>query len=158
MKLRNKKFFSVLGTIIFLILLAGIQISFINPSFIKLNLFLVLILYLVLIKDNMRAIIFAWFGGILTGVNSFSTFGINSLIFLIITAVFIILGKTVFLNLTFKSIILVGVIGVLLYHLLIWALTGGGSLSYFFNSDILTELILTAITLKILLKIKAKNV
>lgn len=154
----NKKILSVIGAIIFLIILAGIQISFINPSFLKLNLFLILVLYLVLVKDNIRAIVFAWSGGILTGINSSSNFGINSLILLIIAAVFIILGKTTFLNLTTKSILLVGIIGALLYHLLTWALTGNGNLSYFFNSGILTELILTTITLKILLKIKTKNV
>ncbi|MDO8443621.1 MAG: hypothetical protein Q7S78_01360 [Candidatus Azambacteria bacterium] len=158
MKPENKKIFSVLGAIIFLIILAGIQISFINPSFIKLNLFLALVLYLVIIKDNARAIVFAWFGGILTGVNSFSNLGINSLALLIIAAVFIILGKTTFLNLTTKSVILVGMSGVFFYHALIWILTGGGNLSYFFNNGILAELILTALTLKILLKFKTKNV
>lgn len=154
----NKKIISVIGVVIFLIVLAGIQISFINPSFIKLNLFLVLVLYLALIKDNLRAIIFAWFGGILTGVNSFSDFGINSLILLIIAAIFIVLGKTTFLNLTTKSVLLVGIIGASLYHLLNWALAGAGNLFYFFNIGILTELVLTAITLKILLKIKTRNV
>jgi cell shape-determining protein MreD len=158
MKPDYKKIFSVIGAIIFLIVLAGIQISFINPFFIRLNLFLILVLYLALVKDNIRAIVFAWSGGILTGINSFSIFGINSLILLIIAAVFIILGKTMFINLTTKSVLLVGVIGVLLYHSLNWALTGGGSLSYFFNIGILTELILTAVVLKILLKIRTRNV
>ncbi len=158
MNSRNKKFFSIIGAIIFLIILAGIQISFINPSFIRINLFLTLVLYLVLIKYNKLAIIFAWFGGILTGVNSFSNFGVNSLILLVVAAVFIILSKTTFLNLTTKSIILVGISGTLLYHLLTWALTGGGNLSYFFNNGILMELILTPIALKIFLRLKIRNV
>jgi len=158
MNARNKKIFSIIGAAVFLIILAGIQISFINPSFIKINLFLVLVLYLVLIKHNKLAIIFAWFGGILTGTNSFSNLGINSLILLVVAAVFIILSKTTFLNLTTKSIILVGIGGTLLYHLLTWALTGGGNLSYFFNNEILIELILTPIALKISLSLKIRNV
>ena len=158
MKPKNKKILLVIGAAIFLVILAGIQISFINPSFIKINLFLILVLYLVLIKNSALAITFAWVGGILTGANSFSNFGTNSLILLIIAAVFIILGKTTFLNLTTKSIILVGISGALFYHLLLWALPGGGNLSYFFNRGILTELVLTPAVLKILLKFKTKNV
>ena len=156
MNSRNKKIFSVIGAIIFLIILAGIQISFINSSFIKINLFLILVLYLILIKHNTSAIIFAWSGGILININSFSNFGINSLVLLIVTAVFIILSKTTFLNLTTKRIVLVGISGVLLYHLLTWALVGGGDLSYFFNNGILTELILTPIILKIFLSFKIR--
>jgi len=158
MNSRNKKIFSIIGEVIFLIILAGIQISFINPSFIKINLFLILVLYLVLIKHNKPAIILAWFGGILTGTNSFLNFGINSLVLLIVAAVFIILSKTTFLNLTTKSIILVGISGTLLYHLLTWALTGGGNLSYFFNNGILMESILTPIALRIFLSRKIRNV
>lgn len=158
MNSKNKKIFSIIGATIFLIILAGIQISFINPSFIKINLFLVLVLYLILIKYNKLAIIFAWSGGILIGTNSFSNFGINSLILLIVAAVFIILSKTTFLNLTTKSIILVGISATLLYHLLTWALTGGGNFSYFFNNGILMELILTPIALKIFLELKIRNV
>lgn len=158
MNSRNKKIFSIIGATISLIILAGIQISFINPSFIKINLFLILVLYLILIKYNKLAIIFAWSGGILIGTNSFSNFGINSLILLIVAAVFIILSKTTFLNLTTKSIILVGISATLLYHLLTWALTGGGNFSYFFNNGILMELILTPIALKIFLELKIRNV
>ena len=158
MNSRNKKIFSIIGATISLIILAGIQISFINPSFIKINLFLILVLYLILIKYNKLAIIFAWSGGILIGTNSFSNFGINSLILLIVAAVFIILSKTTFLNLTTKSTILVGISATLLYHLLTWALTGGGNFSYFFNNGILMELILTPIALKIFLKLKIRNV
>lgn len=158
MKPQNKKIFSVIGIVIFLIILAGIQVSFINPSFIKINLFLALVLYLTLIKDNARAIVFAWLGGTLIGVNSFANFGIISLILLIIAAFFIILGKTTFLDLTNKSVLLVSAIGVFLYHLLVWILTGNGNLSYIFNSGVLMELILTAIMLKILLRIRPKNV
>ncbi len=158
MKFKNNKIFSIIGIFIFLIILAGIQVSFINPSFIKLNIFLILVLYLVLIKNDVLAIVFAWFGGILIGVNSFLNFGINSLILLIIAAVFIILGKTTFLNPTTKGIILVGISGVLFYHLLTWISAGGGDLSYFLNRSILIELILTPIILRILLKFKIKNV
>ena len=157
MNSRNKKIFSIISAVVFLIILAGIQISFINPSFIKINLFLILVLYLVLIKQNKPAIILAWFGGILIGINSFSNFGVNSLVLLIIAAIFIVLSKTTFLNLTIKSIVLVGISGVLFYHLLTWALTGGGNLFYFFNNGILVELILTPIALKFFLSFKIRN-
>ncbi len=47
-------------------------------------------------------------------------------------------GKTTFLNLTTKSVILVGMSGVFFYDLLVWALAGGDILSYFFNRGIWT--------------------
>ena len=116
-----------------------------------------LVLYLVLIKENLRSIIFAWSGGILTGVNASYGFGINSLVLLTVAAIFIILSKTTFLNLTTRSVLIVGVLGVFLHHFLIWALTGGGSLFYFLSIGILTEFILTAAVLIALLKITPKN-
>lgn len=151
----HKNFLSIIGTALFLIFLASFQVSFINLSFLNLNLFLILVLYLVLTKNNSQALIFAWLSGILTGFSYFSNFGINSLIFLILTAILIILYKTVFLTLKMESILLISVIGVALYHFLNWLLTNGEFGFYFASREILTELILTALILLIIFKIKA---
>ncbi|MCX6812898.1 MAG: hypothetical protein NTV77_00165 [Candidatus Azambacteria bacterium] len=152
-----KNFLSIIGIALFLIFLASFQISFINSSFLNLNLFLILILYLVLTRNDTKALIFAWLGGILTSPSSFSNFGINSLVLLILTAILIILYKTVFLTLKTESILLISMIGVALYHFLNWLLTNGEIRLHFAGREILTELILTALTLLIIFKIKTQN-
>jgi|SRR3989344_3181887 len=152
-----KNFLSIIGAALFLIFLASFQVSFINSSFLNLNLFLILILYLVLAKNDSKALIFAWLGGILTGLNYFSNFGANSLVLLILAAILIILYKTVFLTLKTENILFMSVIGVALYHFLNWLLTEGEFGFYFFNSEILMELIFTALLLSIVFKMKIQN-
>ncbi len=152
-----KNLLSIIGTALFLIFLASFQVSFINSSFLNLNLFLILILYLVLTRNDSKALIFAWLGGILTGLSYFSNFGINSLVLLILTAILIILYKTAFLTLKTESILFVSLVGVALYHFLNWLLTNGEFGFYFFNYEILTELILTALLMLIIFKIKTQN-
>lgn len=159
-----KNFLSIIGAALFLIFLASFQVSFINSSFLNLNLFLILILYLVLTGNDSKVTIFAWVGGILTGLSYFSNFGINSLVLLILAVILIILYKTVFLTLKTESILLISMIGVALYHFLNWLIINALALFkisyfeefgfYFFNYKILTELILTALTLLIIFKIK----
>jgi len=150
----HKNFLSVIGVALFLIFLASFQVSFINSSFLGLNLFLILILYLVLTRNDSKALIFAWLGGILLSLNYFSNFGISSLVLLILTAILIVLYKTVFLTLKTESILLASIIGVALYHFLNWLLTSGEFRFYFVGREILTELILTTLILLIILKIK----
>jgi len=150
-------FLSIIGAALFLIFLASFQVSFINSSFLNLNLFLTLILYLVLTRNDSKALIFAWLGGILLSLSYFPNFGINSLVLLILTAILIILYKTVFLTLKTESILLISIIGVALYHFLNWLLTNGKFGFYFASREILTELILTALILLIIFKIKTQN-
>jgi len=162
-----KKTLSIIGAAVFLIFLAGLQISFINPSSINLNLFLILAVSLVLLKKNSQALIFAWLGGLLTGPASFSNFGINSLSLLILAAVLIILCETVFLTLKTESVLFISVISVTLYHFFNWlianilALFKAGAFenfgSYFSGRAILTELILTALFLLIIFRFKIKS-
>ncbi|MEK7578169.1 MAG: hypothetical protein AAB789_01705 [Patescibacteria group bacterium] len=152
-----KNFLSIIAAAVFLIFLAGFQVSFINSSFLNLNLFLILVLYLVLTKNNSKALFFAWLGGILTGFGYFSNFGMNSLISLILTAILIILYKNVFLTLKTESILFVSMTGVVFYHFFNWLLTNGEFRLYFLNYKILVELVLTALILLIILKIKIQN-
>jgi len=152
-----KNFLSIIGAALFLIFLASFQISFINSSFLNINLFLILILYLVLTRNNSKALIFAWLGGILTSLSYFSNFGTSSLVLLILTAILIILYKTVFLTLKTEGILFISIIGVTLYHFLNWLLTNGEFGLYFAGREILTELILTALILLIIFKIKTQN-
>jgi len=152
-----KNFLSIIGAALFLIFLASFQISFINSSFLNINLFLILILYLVLTRNNSKALIFAWLGGILTSLSYFSNFGTSSLVLLILTAILIILYKTVFLTLKTEGILFISIIGVMLYHFLNWLLTNGEFGLYFASREILTELILTALILLIIFKIKTQN-
>ena len=150
-----KNFLLIIGVALFLILLASFQVSFINLSFLNINFFLILILYLVLTKNESKALIFAWLGGILTGLSYFSNFGINSLIFLILAAILIILYKTVFLTLKTKSVLIISAIGIMLYHFLNWLLTSREFVFYFVSRGILIELVLTPLLLLIIFKIKA---
>ncbi len=152
-----KNFLSIISIALFLIFLASFQVSFINSSFLNLNLFLILILYLVLTRNNSKALIFAWLGGILTGLSYFSNFGINSFVLLILATILIILYKTVFLTLKTESILFISMIGVTLYHFLNWLLTNGEFGLYFAGREILTELILTALILLTIFKIKTQN-
>jgi len=152
-----KNFLSIIDAALFLIFLASFQISFINSSFLNINLFLILILYLVLTRNNSKALIFAWLGGILTSLSYFSNFGTSSLVLLILTAILIILYKTVFLTLKTEGILFISIIGVMLYHFLNWLLTNGEFGLYFAGREILTELILTALILLIIFKIKTQN-
>ena len=150
-----KKIFRVVGAAIFLIFLASFQVSFINSSFLNLNIFLILILYLVFTGNNLKALIFAWLTGVLTSFSNFSNFGINSLILLILTAILIILYKTLFLTLKTESIMLISLIGVTLYHFLNWLITNRELRFDFAGREILTELILTTLVLLTIFKIKA---
>ncbi|MCX6813770.1 MAG: rod shape-determining protein MreD [Candidatus Azambacteria bacterium] len=163
-----KNFLSIIGAALFSIFLASFQISFINSSFLNLNLFLILVLYLVLTKNNSKALIFAWLGGILASPSYFSNLGINSLVLLVSAAVLIILYKILFLTLKTEGILFMSFIGVVLYHFLNWliintlALFKIGSFEefgfYFFNYEILIELILTTLLLLIIFKVKTQNV
>ena len=153
-----KIFLSIIGAALFLILLASFQVSFINLSLVNLNLFLILALYLVFTKNNSQALFFSWLGGILTGFSYFSNFGINSLILLILTAILLIIYKTVFLTLKTEGILLLSIIGVVLYHFLNWLLTNREFGFYLASYEVLTELILTTSILLIIFKIKAQNV
>lgn len=162
-----KNLLSVFGTAVFLIFLAAFQISFINPTFLNLNLFLILILYLVLTKNDSKAIIFSWIGGVLTGLIYFSNFGVHSLVLLILAALLIVIRQAVFLNLKTESIAVISVIGVALYHFLNWVLINLFALlkigafenlgAHFAGWAVLTELILTALILLLIFKIKGRN-
>lgn len=150
-----KKILEVIGVALFLIFLTSFQVAFINLSLLNLNLFLILILYLVLTGNNLKALVFAWLSGILTGFSYFSNFGINSLILLVLTAILIILYKK-FLTLETEGIVLISVIGVTLYHFLNWLMTNREGF-YFASREILIELILTPLVLLIIFKIKTQN-
>lgn len=161
-----KKIISIVAVALFLIFLAVFQISFINPSFLSLNLFLILAIYEILIKNNSRALVFAWLGGLLISSSSFSNFGINSLVLLIVTAILIIIYRTVFLTLKTESVLFVSIIGVTLCHFLNWLIINVLALFkvsvfesfgfYFANRGILIELIITTLLLLIVFQFKTK--
>jgi len=152
------KIFLIVGLVLFLIISMAFQISFINTSFQGLNIFFILILYLVLTKNNSMALIFAWLGGLLTSGSYFSKIGVNSLILLILTAALIILYKTLFFNIKTESVLFIGIAGVILYNFLSWLLLDSENIGfYFFNFGILTELIVTTLFLMAILKIRIQN-
>lgn len=123
-------------------------------------------MYLALTKNNSKALFFAWLGGILTGASSFSIFGISGAVFLIFTAVFIVLCETVFLNLKTGTILFASAIGVTLYHFTNWATINIFAFFkigvfenfgfYFANLGFLSELIFTALLMLAIFKIKNK--
>lgn len=164
MKTINKKIFSIIGVIFFLIFLTSIQVSFINFFSIDINLFLVLILYLIITKNNYQAIIFSWLGGILIDSGSFSILGINSLSFLFLTVFFISLHNSAFLTSKIESVLFTGIAGVGFFHFLNWLITNALALLkigafekfgfQFFNFGFLMELIMAPILLLIIFRIK----
>ena len=161
-----KKIISIVAVALFLFFLAGFQISFINPSFLSLNLFLILTIYEILVKNNSRALVFAWLGGLLTSPSSFSNFGINCLVLLLLTAILIVIYKTVFLTLKTESILFISIIGVTLNHFLSWLTINILALFkvnvfesfgfYFANRGILMELIITTLLLLLIFQFKTK--
>ncbi|MDO8743206.1 MAG: rod shape-determining protein MreD [Candidatus Azambacteria bacterium] len=163
-----KKITLVIGVIFFLILIAGFQVSFINLFFLKANIFLIWIIYLVLTKNDSKALIIAWLGGILTGPSYFSNFGVSSLVLLLLAAALIVFYKITFLTLKTESVIAISVIGVAVYHFLSWslinilALFNMGAFEefrfYFTGYEIAAELALTILLLLAIFKIRTKNV
>lgn len=163
-----KKIFLVIGTVFFFFVLAGIQIAFINASFLKINLFLIWMIYLVLTKNNINAIIFAWCAGIFLDLVHFATFGTSSLALLILAGILISVYNITFLTVKSTSIAAISAIGVMTYYFLNWLIIGTvsflknntwESLSfYFINYSFVFELVATIIVLSIIFKIKPKNV
>ena len=159
-----KKIIFIGSMIFFSILLAGFQVSFINPSFLKVNFFLIWVMCFILTRNNSKALIFAWLGGILTGPGYFSNFGVSALVLLLLAAILIVFYKITFLTLETKSVIAISVIGVALYHFLSWLLINILALFnmnafeefrfYFTGYELITESILTALLLLAVFKIK----
>src|SRR3989344_6679487 len=108
MSSRYKKLFLTIGTIFFFLILAGIQIAFINASFLKINLLLIWITYLVLTKKNIQAIILAWGAGIFLGLVHFSAFGTSSLALLILAGILICVYNIAFLTVKSTSVVAIG--------------------------------------------------
>lgn len=151
-----KKIFLILFTAFSLIFLASFQVSVINQFDWRFNIFLVLILFLVLTKNIYSAIFSGWFGGFLIDTVHFSTFGVTSLILLIVTVFLIIFQKKALLTSKNENILIISITVVSFYHFLEWIinnlLTGWQEKFsfYFLNVGIVLELLLTAAILLIL--------
>ncbi len=159
-----KKLFRFLIAAVFLIFLAAFQIAFLNPYFSGLNFFVILAIYLALTKNNAKAMVFSWFGGLLTSTSSFAGFGTNGLILLVFAAILILLRSTVFLAGKTANILMAAVSGIVIYHFLNWIIVNilaffGASASgniafYFAGPGIFVELIAAIMILPLMLKIK----
>ena len=162
MSLRYKKLFLIIGAIFFFLILAGIQIAFINASLLKINLFLIWIIYLVLTKKNIQAIILAWCAGIFLDLVHFSVFGTSSLALLILVGILISAYNIAFLRVKSTSVVAIGVIGVISYYLLNWLIIGAVSFLknntweslgfYFINYSFVFELAATIIISSIIFR------
>lgn len=162
-----KKIFLVIGTVFFFFVLAGIQIAFINASFLKINLFLIWMIYLILTKKNINAIILAWCAGIFLDLVHFATFGTSSLVLLILAGILISVYNITFLTVKSTSVAAISAIGVITYYFLNWLVINGASFLkhnageglgfYFINYSFVFELVATIIILLIIFR-KSKNV
>ena len=155
-----KKTFLFFFAVFSLIFLAGFQIAFINLFNWKINIFLVLILFLILIKNIYIAIFSGLFGGFLLDTVHFSAFGATGLTLLAVTAFLIIFQKKALLISKRENILIIGVLAVFFYHFFQWSinnLTSGWQEKFSFyilNSGIAIEPLLTATLLLILSKYK----
>lgn len=160
-----KNILALIFAVFFLIFLAGFQIAFLNRFSWGINIFLILILFLILNKNIHSAIFFAWVGGLLIDTVSFSVFGVTSLIFLILAFFLIIFQKTALVTVKTEGVFITSVLAVIFYHFLNWVINnmlavGQEKFSfYFFNSAIAAELLMSAALVMIIFKYKVeKNV
>ncbi|MDO8676621.1 MAG: rod shape-determining protein MreD [Candidatus Azambacteria bacterium] len=161
-KNNSKSLWSLLLTILALLFLTALQISFFNPAFFGLNIFLILALILVLAKHNKSALFIGWISGLLLDTARFSNFGENSLVFLITILALIIIFKTAFFTLKTENIIFMALLTVFLYHLLDWVVLNSFALlklggfenfgyhfiQWNFPIEIITTVILTLLIFK----------
>ncbi len=160
----RRKILLALGWMLLCVILAALQISFLNPLFSGFNLVLLLILVLVIIKKDQAAFITAWTSGLLVGTSHFSKFGLLSVTFLIFTLILVVLYKKTFFTLKFESIIFIGAFIVILYHILEWFIINSmvflnaGNYErlsfYILNRYVLFELITTTIFLLVIFYFK----
>lgn len=160
-----KNIFIILFAVFFLIFLASFQIAFLNLFSWGINIFLILTLFLVINKNAHSAIFFAWTGGFLIDTVRFSTFGITSLILLILAFFLIIFQKRALVTAKIEGVLIMSVLAVIFYHFLDWvinnALVGGQEKFsfYFLNSAFAAELLISAALIMIIFKYKIeKNV
>ena len=157
----------ILLTSLAVLFLAVFQISFLNPSLWGLNLFLLLILFLILVKYDKSALFFSFIFGLFIDTNHFSTFGVSSLILVLLSFCLLIIYKTAFFTLKAENVIFMSLIAVILNRLLTLltvnglALLNRGSFEnagfYFLNFGFLSELSITAAASFMIFKLLSKK-
>lgn len=151
-----KKMLFIVFIALIMIILADFQIAFMNNFNWKFNIFLILILFLVLNKYFYSAFFLGWLGGLLTDTVNFSIFGINSLIFLSLTASLVVFKEKALIIAKTEEILIISTISIFFYHFFEWLInsvliSGQEKLSfYFLNSDIVAEMLFTVILLLII--------
>lgn len=161
----NKNIFFIIFAAFFLIFSASFQIAFLNRFSWGINIFLILILFLILNKNINSAIFFAWTGGFLIDTVHFGVFGVTSLILLVVTFFLIIFQKKALITAKTEGILIMGVLAVIFYHFLEWTINNIITLGqekfgfYFLNTAIAVELLLSALFIIVVFKYKIeKNV
>lgn len=115
----------LIAILLALIFLAALQIAFFNSLFFYFNIFLNLILVLVLTGYNKSAFFFGWISGLLIDTARFSSFGVSSLVFLIIAFTLIIIYKMAFFSLKTEKIVFMALLSVFLYYSAEWSILNG---------------------------------
>lgn len=146
-----------------MLFLAAFQISFFNPSLWGLNLFLIIILFLILVKYNKSALFFSFIFGIFIDTNHFSNFGVSSFTLVSLSFILLIIYKTAFFTLKTENIIFMSLLAVILNRLLTLLTMNGLALInrggfesagfYFLNFGFLSELIVTVAILLMIFKL-----
>ena len=133
-----------------LIFLAGLQISLINQLDWGFNIFLIVTLFLAMIKNFYWAIFSAWIGGFFIDTVRFSAFGVTSLILLILVFFLILFQKKALVTAKIESILIISFLAVFFYRFLEWIINDIFSVGqeqfsfYFFNSAFAAEFFLSA--------------
>ncbi|OGD30253.1 hypothetical protein A2833_01560 [Candidatus Azambacteria bacterium RIFCSPHIGHO2_01_FULL_44_55] len=105
---------------LFIILLACaiIQLSFLNPSYMGVNLILAFVIALALTQEISFTLPAVWFAGFIIDLNKTLYFGISSLVFITLVVI-ITLGHRFFLSSRrIKNIIILGILAVIIERIL----------------------------------------
>ncbi len=158
-----KKLIYFFTALLFLFFLSVFQASFLNPSYWGFNVFLILILFFVMVKQYNKAFFIALIGGLFSDLSRFSYFGASAMALIFLVLILITARQKIFFTLTSGSVLLLSVMAIVFYRLLQWVINGGAAILshgafesfsfYFWSSGILTELIVTSASLFIIFKV-----
>lgn len=131
-----------LSILFFLILILALQIAFFGPEAglpFQFNLIFIILIFLVLLSDLKAVLAFSIFSGTVLDIYSGLPFGVFLLSFFLVAAILHFLFVNFFTNRSFYTLIFLGFIGILSYHVFFFLISGflylAGGNDFFFSSS-----------------------
>ena len=159
----GKNFSIIAGWALGALFLSVFQNSILNPYFLAPNLAVIIILFLVILKNDAGALVFSFAAGFLMSVGYAPT-GLSSLILLSLSAILIMLREKALFSKKAENIAVIAAAAVIFYRLLSWLAAYGFALIrgqdpesfgfYFFNWGLFAEIIIAAAAIALIFKIK----